>query len=101
MSLARTWRLSSAYWPAIVAAPLLPVSLFWLGWTNHASVSIWSGLGACFVFGVVATAVYVSCYEYIIDSYGEHAAVALALASITMARYLVAGRHGHGGQTYV
>ncbi|KAJ9501607.1 hypothetical protein H2202_002569 [Exophiala xenobiotica] len=76
-------------WPAIVAAPLLPVSLFWLGWTNYASVSIWSGLGACFVFGAVATAVYVSCYEYIIDSYGEHAAV--ALASITMARYLVAG----------
>jgi len=76
-------------WPAIITAPLLPVSLFWLGWTNYPSISIWSGLGACFVFGVVATAMYVSCYEYIIDSYGEHAAV--ALASITMARYLVAG----------
>jgi DHA1 family multidrug resistance protein-like MFS transporter len=32
---------------------------------------------------------YVSSYEYIIDSYGEHAAV--ALASITMVRYLIAG----------
>lgn len=32
---------------------------------------------------------YVSCYEYIIDGYHEHSAV--ALASITMVRYLVAG----------
>jgi DHA1 family multidrug resistance protein-like MFS transporter len=32
---------------------------------------------------------YTSSYEYIIDSYGDHAAV--ALASITMMRYLIAG----------
>ncbi|KAI1626402.1 major facilitator superfamily domain-containing protein [Exophiala viscosa] len=76
-------------WPAMLTAPLLPVSLFWLGWTNYVSISIWSGLGACFVFGIVATAMYVSCYEYIIDAYGEHAAV--ALASITMVRYLISG----------
>jgi DHA1 family multidrug resistance protein-like MFS transporter len=76
-------------WPAIVTAPLLPISLCWLGWTNYPSISIWSGLGACFIFGVVLIAVYVSSYEYIIDSYVEHAAV--ALASITMARYLIAG----------
>jgi DHA1 family multidrug resistance protein-like MFS transporter len=38
---------------------------------------------------VILTAIYVSSYEYIIDSYGEHAAV--ALASITMARYLISG----------
>lgn len=76
-------------WPAIVAAPLLPISLFWLGWGNRSSVSIWSSLGACFVFGVALIAIYVSSYEYIIDSYGDHAAI--ALASITMVRYLIAG----------
>ncbi|KIW83638.1 hypothetical protein Z517_02884 [Fonsecaea pedrosoi CBS 271.37] len=76
-------------WPAIVTAPLMPVSLFWLGWTNYASVSVWSGLAACFCFGVVATALYVATYEYIVDSYTKHSAV--TLASITMARYLVAG----------
>ncbi|OCL12641.1 MFS general substrate transporter [Glonium stellatum] len=76
-------------WPAILAAPLLPISLFWLGWANYASISIWCSLGACFVFGVVLIAMYVSSYEYIIDSYGDHAAI--ALASITMARYLIAG----------
>jgi DHA1 family multidrug resistance protein-like MFS transporter len=76
-------------WPAIITAPLLPISLFWLGWTNYPSISIWCGLGACFVFGVVLTAIYVSSYEYIIDSYGEHSAI--ALASITMVRYFIAG----------
>ncbi|KIY03333.1 uncharacterized protein Z520_00024 [Fonsecaea multimorphosa CBS 102226] len=76
-------------WPAIVTAPLMPISLFWLGWTNYPSISLWSGLAACFCFGIVATAVYVSSYEYIVDSYTKHSAV--ALASITMARYLVAG----------
>lgn len=76
-------------WPAILTAPMLPICLLWLGWTNYSSISIWSGLGACFVFGVVLIAIYVSSYEYIIDSYGEHAAV--ALASITMVRYFVAG----------
>ncbi|KAK6331281.1 hypothetical protein TWF730_004368 [Orbilia blumenaviensis] len=76
-------------WPAMLTAPLLPISLFWLGWTNLPTISIWSGLGACFCFGVVLIAMYVSSYEYIIDSYGDHAAI--ALSSITMVRYLIAG----------
>ncbi|RYP43374.1 hypothetical protein DL768_009951 [Monosporascus sp. mg162] len=76
-------------WPAITLAPLLPASLFWLGWSNQPGVSIWSNLGACFVFDAVISAIYVSSYEYIINSYGEHAAS--SPASITMVRYLVAG----------
>jgi DHA1 family multidrug resistance protein-like MFS transporter len=76
-------------WPAMVTSPLLPVLLFWLGWTNAERISIWSGLGACFLFGVVLIALYVSSYEYIVDSYGDHAAS--ALASVTMVRYLIAG----------
>ena len=76
-------------WPAIIASPFLPVSLFWLGWTNYSSISIWSGLSACGLFGMVLVFIYISAYEYIIDSYGKHAAS--ALASITMVRYLVAG----------
>jgi DHA1 family multidrug resistance protein-like MFS transporter len=75
--------------PAIATAPLLPISLLWLGWTNYPSISPWSGLAACFILGVATTAIYVSSYEYIIDSYAEHGAV--ALASITMVRYLIAG----------
>ncbi|KAK4120455.1 MFS general substrate transporter [Parathielavia appendiculata] len=76
-------------WPAIVAGPLLPVSLFWLGWGNYSSVSIWCSLTACFLFGAVMIAIYVSSYEYIIDSYGDHSA--MALSSITFLRYMIAG----------
>lgn len=76
-------------WPAIIASPFLPVSLFWLGWTNYPTISIWSGLAACALFGAVLIYIYICSYEYIIDSYGTHAAS--ALASITMARYMVAG----------
>ncbi|KAL2022166.1 hypothetical protein VTK56DRAFT_5995 [Thermocarpiscus australiensis] len=76
-------------WPAIVAGPLLPIALFWLGWGDYRNISIWCGLGACFVFGAVLIAIYVSSYEYIIDSYGDHSA--MALSSITMLRYMIAG----------
>jgi len=76
-------------WPAVIAAPFLPISLFWLGWTNYADIPIWSGLAACAVFGAVLIALYVCIYEYIIDTYASHAAVALAM--ITMVRYLIAG----------
>jgi hypothetical protein len=34
-------------------------------------------------------AIYVSSYEYIIDSYGDHSA--MALSSITFLRYMIAG----------
>ncbi|KZM26106.1 uncharacterized protein EKO05_0001211 [Ascochyta rabiei] len=76
-------------WPAMLTSPLLPVSLFWLGWTDYSWISIYSGLGACFCFGVVLNAMYVSSYEYIIDSYGEKASI--ALAGVTMMRYAVVG----------
>jgi hypothetical protein len=76
-------------WPAMLTSPLLPISLFWLGWTDYSWISIYSGLGACFCFGIVLNAMYVSSYEYILDSYGEKASI--ALASVTMMRYLIAG----------
>ncbi|KEF53538.1 uncharacterized protein A1O9_10513 [Exophiala aquamarina CBS 119918] len=63
--------------------------LLWQGWTNYPGISPLSGLAACFAFDVATTAIYVSSYEYIIDSYVEHGA--MALASITMVRYLIAG----------
>lgn len=76
-------------WPSIVAGPLLPASLFWLGWGNYSSISIWCSLGACFLYGAAMIAIYVSSYEYIIDSYGQNSAT--ALSSITFVRYIIAG----------
>ncbi|KAF2085505.1 MFS general substrate transporter [Saccharata proteae CBS 121410] len=75
-------------WSAIIAAPFLAISIFWLGWTNYTSISPWSGIMACFVFGYALIGIYISAYQYIIDSYGQYAAS--ALASITVVRYWVA-----------
>lgn len=68
---------STSYFPTVA----------WLD--QHHEISSRSGLAACFVFGIATKAFYVSSYEYIIDSYAEHGAV--ALASMTTVRYVVAG----------
>jgi len=72
--------------PAVVASPFFSISLFWLGWTNYSSISYWSGYAATVMFGYSITAIFVSSYIYIINSYGTFSSS--ALGSITMARYL-------------
>lgn len=74
-------------YPAMFGAPFFAISLFWLGWTNYTSISYWSGYAATVMFGYAMTAVFVSSYSYIIDSYGTDSGS--ALGSITMARYIV------------
>jgi hypothetical protein len=76
-------------WPAIIAAPFLPISLFWLGWTNYASISYWNGIVAAALFGWSLTGIFIAVYQYIIDSYETESAS--ALSSITFMRYMVAG----------
>jgi MFS family permease len=76
-------------WPAIISAPLLPISLFWLGWTNYASISYWSGLVAAGLFGFSLMGIFISSYQYVIDSYEMESSS--ALSSITFLRYMVAG----------
>jgi DHA1 family multidrug resistance protein-like MFS transporter len=72
---------------AAIAAPFLPVSLFWLGWTNYPSINPASGYAATVVFGYAFAAIFISSYQYVIDSYEIYASS--ALASITVARYVV------------
>ncbi len=85
----------------------IPISLFWMGWTARPDISIWSPLAASVLFGygksqramcnqeILLTdrtgilCVFISCYQYIIDSYETYAAS--ALASITLIRYMVSG----------
>lgn len=69
------------------AAPFFSISLLWLGWTNYPSTSYWSGYAAIVVFGFSMTAIFVSSYIYIINSYGTWSSS--ALGSITLARYFV------------
>ncbi|ESZ98961.1 hypothetical protein SBOR_0619 [Sclerotinia borealis F-4128] len=76
-------------WFAMFGAPLVPISLFWMGWTNYASISPWSGLVASLFFGYGILCIFISTYQYIIDSYEMYAAS--ALASLTLIRYVAAG----------
>ncbi|KAJ5230109.1 hypothetical protein N7489_010817 [Penicillium chrysogenum] len=77
-------------WYAMLGgAPAVPISLFWMGWTSYPSISIWSPLIASAVFGYGITAIFVSAYMYIIDSYGVYSASALGFLVFT--RYVVAG----------
>ena len=70
-------------------APAIPISLFWMGWTSDSNISLWSPLIASVLFGYGILCVFISSYQYIIDSYEIYAAS--ALASVTLLRYLAAG----------
>ncbi|KAL8671960.1 MAG: hypothetical protein Q9168_003556 [Polycauliona sp. 1 TL-2023] len=76
-------------WFAMLGAPAIPISLFWMGWTARPSVSHWSPLIASVLFGYGILCVFISSYQYIIDSYETYSAS--ALASVTLIRYVAAG----------
>lgn len=75
--------------PALLAAPLLTASLFWLGWTNRVNVSYWSDLVACCLFGWATMVLFTTTYHYLLETYGTNAAS--AMAAITFMRYTASG----------
>lgn len=76
-------------WFAMLGAPAIPISMFWMGWTDYSWISYWSALGASVLFGYGILCIFISSYQYIIDSYESYAAS--ALASVTFIRYIAAG----------
>lgn len=70
-------------------AVAIPVSVLWMAWTSYPSISIWSPIVASVFFGYGILCVFISSYQYIIDTYEVYAAS--ALASVTLIRYLAAG----------
>ena len=74
---------------AMIGAPFLPISIFWMGWSSWPSVTYWSPIVATGFFGFGEMCVFISCYQYIIDSFEEYAAS--ALVGMTVTRYCVAG----------
>ncbi|KAF2801608.1 major facilitator superfamily transporter [Mytilinidion resinicola] len=67
----------------------IPLSLFWMAWTDYSSISIWSPIAAGVPFGYGIICIFLSAYMYIIDSYEMYAASALTF--VTLVRYVVAG----------
>ena len=76
-------------WFAMLGAPAVPISMFWMGWTTYPSISPWSPLVASVLFGYGILCIFISSYQYIIDSYESYSAS--ALASVTLIRYVAAG----------
>ncbi len=74
---------------AMIGAPAVPVSLFWMGWTARESMSPWSAIAASVLFGFGVLCVFFSSYQYIIHTHGQYAAT--GLVAVTLIRYLVAG----------
>ncbi|KAF2218277.1 major facilitator superfamily domain-containing protein [Elsinoe ampelina] len=74
---------------AMYGSPAIPISILWMGWTSYEDISIRSPLAASAFFGFGILCVFISSYQYIIDSYEIYAAS--ALASVTLIRYVVAG----------
>jgi multidrug resistance protein len=79
---------SRLYW-AMIGGPVIPISLFWMGWTARADISIWSPLVASGFFGFGVLCVFMTTYQYLMDTYEVYAAS--ALAGITFIRYTVSG----------
>lgn len=76
-------------WYAMLGAPAIPISLFWMGWTANPTISYWSPLLASVLFGYGILCVFISTYQYLIDSYEIYAASALTM--VTLVRYVAAG----------
>jgi hypothetical protein len=84
---------------AMLGAPAIPISLFWMGWTNYSSISYWSGLVASVLFGYGILCIFISSCQYLIDSYEVYAAS--ALANLSVVRYVAAGGMVEVGLPYV
>lgn len=79
---------SRLYW-AMIGGPAVPISLFWMGWTARPDISIWSPLLASVLFGFGILCVFMTTYQYLMDTYEIYAAS--ALASVTLIRYTISG----------
>lgn len=76
-------------WYAMIAAPFCPISLFWMAWTSFPSIAFWSPVSASILFGFSMQGIFITSYQYLIDSYEGFAAS--ALVSLTFVRYVLSG----------
>lgn len=74
---------------AMFGAPLIPIGLFWMGWTASPSISTWVPLGGAVLFGSGVLCVFVSSLMYVASTFEYHPAS--ALASLQLLRLIAAG----------
>ncbi|KAE8341473.1 hypothetical protein BDV24DRAFT_151137 [Aspergillus arachidicola] len=76
-------------WYTMISAPAIPISLFWMGWTDYKNISVWSPIVGSSLFGFGSICMFISSYMYVIDAYEIYAASALGFMTVT--RYCAAG----------
>lgn len=76
-------------WIAMVGAPLLPISLFWFGWTARSNIHWISPVAAEAIFSCGNLLIFTCASLYLTDSYGAVYG-ASAWSSNTFLRYLFA-----------
>lgn len=74
---------------SMIAAPIIPLSLLWMGWTARPSISIWCPLTAAVFFGFGVLGAVIASYQYITATFEYH--TASALATIQATRLTTAG----------
>ncbi|KAF7571245.1 ProP, Permease major facilitator superfamily [Pyrenophora tritici-repentis] len=76
--------------PALLGSIIIPVGLYWFAWTNGSNVHwIVSIIGSApFGFGMVL--VFISCVNYLVDSYVIYAASVMAASSVVRSLFGVA-----------
>ncbi|MCJ1401335.1 hypothetical protein MMC11_004547 [Xylographa trunciseda] len=86
-------------WMSLVGAFLLPISLFWFGWTSYTSVAWIVPIIASAFFGAGIYIIILGILNYVVDSYQTYSAS--ALAGVILVRNLVgAGFPLFGQQMY-
>ena len=72
---------------ACLGAPLLSVSMFWLGWTAKASIHWIVPVIATVPFGVAYLLIFMALLNYLVDAYEIFAASAMAAASLARSSF--------------
>ncbi|EFX05474.1 c6 zinc finger domain containing protein [Grosmannia clavigera kw1407] len=77
------------YFAMLGGSILMPISIFWIGWTCYPSVSIWVPIIGVVVFGYSLVTVFTTTYNYIVFVYLQYAGSALSF--MTFSRYVISG----------
>ncbi|KAI1866426.1 hypothetical protein JX265_007727 [Neoarthrinium moseri] len=76
-------------YPAKIGSILLPISLFWFGWTTSPGINPAAPIIAIVLFGTGNIGLFISSMQYIGDAY-HHSNVASASSANSLARYTFA-----------
>ncbi|THV07660.1 MFS general substrate transporter [Dendrothele bispora CBS 962.96] len=67
---------------AMIAAPLFAIAFFWFGWTSYPSISFWAPMMSGAFMGFSILWIFLSLFNYIIDTYLAMAASALSASTV-------------------